>query len=292
MKKKYVIIICIVILVISLLLIFSNILKEKEIYTKGKDNEYITCLEEQLGAYFVSEKTSLKKLSLDKITNHSNKIKLYRGFYADTDNNNEFVIMKSDDKNTVKEFDNYFYNKYEEYQTFMFESNIRVYAHNTHNDIALDDIYSTCNNVVIKKNEDSCEDKIYKIGEKSDKKINNKYVKIEATNIHDTYVTLTMTNLTNDDYFYGNPFTIEVEKDGEWYKMIAPQDLLFNMPLYTLKAKEQLKFKKHGWYFDCNSVGYGKLPKGHYRIIKDVNKRINDNEFGDKIYISAEFNIE
>ena len=140
--------------------------------------------------------------------------------------------------------------------------------------------------------DNKCEEQVYTLGEKSDTKINNIYVKIEATNISNTKVTLTMTNLTNDDYYYGNPFTIEVEKDGEWYKMIAPEDLVFTMPAYTLKAKEQRKFVNHKWYFSCDSPGYGKLPKGHYRIVKDVNKVLDNNKFGDDIHISAEFKID
>ena len=145
MKNIIIIIIIIIIIFIFLgLFIYNKSIKNNDAYIKGNDLEYLSCLEEQLGAHFVSEKTSLKNLSIDNIIKNSDKVKYYRGFY--TDDSNEFVIMKSDDSDTIKEFDNYFYNKYEKYQTFMFESDIRIYAHRTYYNIDFNEINNSCNN--------------------------------------------------------------------------------------------------------------------------------------------------
>ena len=52
---------------------------------------------------------------------------------------------------------------------------------------------------------------------------------------------------------YGNPYEIEIKKDGEWHKINV--ELYFNMPVFQLSAKESKEIE-----LDWEN-GYGKLTE-------------------------------
>lgn len=91
--------------------------------------------------------------------------------------------------------------------------------------------------------------------------------------------TITLHNKTDENYTYGEPYFIEVQKNDFWYKLRPKNELNFILIGYILKPDESKEIDID-W-----SYGYGKLPKGDYRIIKSV---FSDNN---EIYISGEFTI-
>ena len=91
-------------------------------------------------------------------------------------------------------------------------------------------------------------------------------------------VTLILKNNSDKTLYFGEPYEIEVYKDGSWRKMEV--EMYFNMPLYELKPGEE-KELDFNW-----EHGYGRLNRGKYRIIKDVYFE-KENEF----YIGCEFTI-
>ncbi|MBE6148547.1 MAG: hypothetical protein E7167_03535 [Firmicutes bacterium] len=98
-----------------------------------------------------------------------------------------------------------------------------------------------------------------------------------------TGATLILKNKSDKAFEYGNPYEIEIKKDGKWHKINV--ELNFTMPAFSLKPQE-LKEIEINW-----SYGYGTLAPGKYRIIKDVNFKTNEDTY-EKFYVSAEFTIE
>ena len=98
-----------------------------------------------------------------------------------------------------------------------------------------------------------------------------------------TGATLVLKNDSDVDVIYGNPYEIEIKKDGKWYKIQVMID--FTLPAYYLKSKETKEIELN-W-----ENGYGKLSKGNYRIIKSIDIE-KENEIFETFYISAEFTIK
>jgi len=125
----------------------------------------------------------------------------------------------------------------------------------------------------------------FEIGEKSNIEIVEKEVtlSVKENTLTNTGVTLILKNDSNVDVQYGNPYEMEIKKDGEWYKINV--ELYFTLPAFTLKSKETKEIKLN-W-----ENSYGHLAKGKYRIIKGVDIEKEDGTF-ESFYVSTEFNIE
>ena len=125
----------------------------------------------------------------------------------------------------------------------------------------------------------------FEIGEKSNIEIVEKEVtlSVKENTLTNTGVTLILKNDSNVDVQYGNPYEMELKKDGEWYKINV--ELNFTLPAFTLKSKETKEIKLN-W-----ENSYGHLAKGKYRIIKGIDIEKEDGTF-ESFYVSTEFNIE
>ena len=91
-------------------------------------------------------------------------------------------------------------------------------------------------------------------------------------------VTLILKNNSDKTLYFGEPYEIEVYKDGSWRKMEV--EMYFTMPLYGLESGKDKEIS-----FNWENT-HGRLNKGKYRIIKDVYFE-EENEF----YIGCEFSI-
>ena len=112
-------------------------------------------------------------------------------------------------------------------------------------------------------------------------------LKVKNGSLTNSKANLILDNNTNDDYSYGNPYSIEKEQEGIWYELKPISELFFNMPAYILKAKESTEIEIN-W-----ESTYGKLTSGRYRIVKGVFREIDvPIEVEDIVYISAEFAIK
>lgn len=88
--------------------------------------------------------------------------------------------------------------------------------------------------------------------------------------------------LRNDsdiDVFYGNPYSIQVKKDGKWQDIES--DLAFTLPAFSLKSKSSEEIRINWEY------GYGKLEKGEYRITKGFHY-----EKEKEVYVGFSVNVE
>lgn len=125
----------------------------------------------------------------------------------------------------------------------------------------------------------------FDIGKESNIEIVEKGVSltIKENTLTETGATLILKNDSDVDVEYGNPYEMEIKKDGEWYKINV--ELNFTLPAFILKSKETKELELN-W-----ENGYGKLASGDYRIIKSIDVEKSDGTF-DTFYVSAEFTIE
>ncbi len=125
----------------------------------------------------------------------------------------------------------------------------------------------------------------FDIGKESNIEIVEKGVSltIKENTLTETGATLILKNDSDVDVEYGNPYEMEIKKDGEWHKINV--ELNFTLPAFILKSKETKELELN-W-----ENGYGKLASGDYRIIKSIDVEKSDGTF-DTFYVSAEFTIE
>ena len=125
----------------------------------------------------------------------------------------------------------------------------------------------------------------FDIGNKSDIKVseNGVIMTIKDGTLTNKSATLVLTNNSDKNFQYGNPYEIEIKKDGEWHKINVK--LYFNLPAFRLLAKESKEIE-----LDWENE-YGKLAEGTYRIIKEINYEYEEGKY--KIFnVTVEFTIE
>ena len=124
----------------------------------------------------------------------------------------------------------------------------------------------------------------FDIGNKSDIKIsqNDVIMTIKEGTLTNKSATLVLTNNSDKNFQYGNPYEIEIKKDGEWHKINV--ELTFTMPAFQLSARENKEIEIN-W-----ENGYGKLAKGTYRIIKGIDYEYEEGKYK-SFNIAVEFTI-
>lgn len=142
-----------------------------------------------------------------------------------------------------------------------------------------EDEYNKIKNIIVTCDNTGAESKIT---------INDKNVSmtIKKNSLTNRGATLILSNLTDNLYSYGNPYFIEKEKDGKWYKLYPIEQLYFTLPAYGLKAKQKVELEINWKY------GYGTLSPGTYRLIKTLNRSTGIAEKDVDVYVAAEFTIE
>lgn len=124
----------------------------------------------------------------------------------------------------------------------------------------------------------------FDIGNKSDIKIsqNDVIMTIKEGTLTNKSATLVLTNNSDKNFQYGNPYEIEIKKDGEWHKINVKLD--FDMPAFPLSSKESKEIE-----LDWENE-YGKLAKGTYRIIKGINYEYEEGKY-ETFNVAIEFTI-
>lgn len=122
----------------------------------------------------------------------------------------------------------------------------------------------------------------FDVGEKSDIPIikNDLSLFLKEGTLSNKGATFILKNDSDVDIEYGNPYEIEIKRDGSWYKINVVID--FNMIAYVLKSNEEIELE-----IDWEN-SYGILATGEYRVIKSISV---ENEKYDTIYLAAEFII-
>ena len=113
----------------------------------------------------------------------------------------------------------------------------------------------------------------FDIGNKSDIKVsqNDVIMTIKEGTLTNKSATLILTNNSDKNFQYGNPYEIEIKKDGEWHKINV--ELNFTLPAFHLLPKESKEIELN-WENE-----YGKLSKGTYRIIKGINYEYEEGKY-------------
>ena len=122
------------------------------------------------------------------------------------------------------------------------------------------------------------------IGNKSNIKIsqNDVIMTIKEGTLTNKSATLVLTNNSDKNFQYGNPYEIEIKKDGEWHKINV--ELIFDIPAFQLPSKESKEIELN-W-----ENGYGNLATGTYRIIKGIDYEYEEGEYK-SFKIAVEFTI-
>ena len=122
------------------------------------------------------------------------------------------------------------------------------------------------------------------IGDKSDIKVsqNDVIMTIKEGTLTNKSATLVLTNNSDKNFQYGNPYGIEIKKDGEWHKINVKLD--FTVPAFQLSARENKEIEIN-W-----ENGYGKLEKGTYRIIKGIDYEYEEEKY-ETFDVAIEFTI-
>ena len=124
----------------------------------------------------------------------------------------------------------------------------------------------------------------FDIGNKSDIKIsqNDVIMTIKEGTLTNKSATLVLTNNNDKNFQYGNPYEIEIKKDGEWHKINV--ELNFDMPAFPLSSKESKEIE-----LDWENE-YGKLARGTYRIIKGIDYEYEEGKY-ETFNVAIEFTI-
>ena len=125
----------------------------------------------------------------------------------------------------------------------------------------------------------------FEVGNRSDVKISQDDVlmSIKDGTLKNTGATLILTNNSDKEFQYGNPYKIEIKQNGEWYKINV--EINFTLPAFSLKSKESKEIELN-W-----ENGYGKLASGTYRIIKEINYEKEEGNF-ETFNVAVEFTIK
>lgn len=93
-------------------------------------------------------------------------------------------------------------------------------------------------------------------------------------------ITYTVDNQSETDLNFGQDYSLQKEEKGKWYQLSPANPVAVTMELLWVPAgsTETLEIN---W-----DAAYGKLPAGHYRILKNF----ADNERG--YYLTGEFTVK
>ena len=218
--------------------------------------EILSCLENELGSYIVTENATLKNLPLKEITDKEDKIAYYKGYVADA--NNMYVIYTGTityEYDVMKDFDLYFSEKFPVYQKYLFNNGIYILIHNTFNDIDFNALKKNCNkNSLEKENIKNIPSNILNKIEKTNKIVIKSGTselgvitnKDKIANILDIVSKAEQYSIRGSEVAYlcdGSAFTFEMYKDNKlietiniWYdgNRIMPESISGGCDYYTL----------------------------------------------------------
>ena len=90
-------------------------------------------------------------------------------------------------------------------------------------------------------------------------------IEIREGTLTNTGATIIITDTTNKDYSYGEPYRIDKKENGKWRE--APrviEDAFFNEPAYLLDENNEI-VREVNWEWI-----YGELTPGTYRFVTDA----------------------
>ena len=112
-------------------------------------NKLVSCLENELGGYLVTEQDDLIEIQLSEIKNvNKDKIDIFKGKYASKHKDNMYFIIfpknGTYESKVMNVFDEYFSKRFTTYQTFSSPVIPIIYVHTENNDIDMADLTNKC----------------------------------------------------------------------------------------------------------------------------------------------------
>ncbi|NBJ93067.1 immunoglobulin-like domain-containing protein [Parablautia muri] len=122
-----------------------------------------------------------------------------------------------------------------------------------------------------------------KLGEEFTEEVNTlegATLTVDEESVSSEGITYTVDNQSETDLNFGQDYSLQKEEKGKWYQLSPANPVAVTMELLWVPAgsSETLEIN---W-----DAAYGKLPAGHYRILKNF----ADNENG--YYLAGEFTLE
>jgi len=145
----------------------------------GQDmNKLVSCLENELGGYLVTEQDELIEIPLSEIKNvNKDKIDIFKGKYASKHKDNMYFIIfpknGTYESEVMNVFDEYFSKRFTTYQTFSSPVIPTIYVHTKNNDIDMEDLTNKCITNNSEKQSKSIQSNIMKKLDKTNKIIIN-----------------------------------------------------------------------------------------------------------------------
>lgn len=121
-----------------------------------------------------------------------------------------------------------------------------------------------------------------KLGLPSTYKINNNLVDVTLKDNNNKEITFLLTNKSEETLYYGREYRIEKQSFGIWRHILPKKEPTFKLMAYELSKNESKEIHIEWDYL------YGILPKGKYRIIKDISTIENKEK---NFYIDCYFEI-
>lgn len=117
----------------------------------GLSKEILSCLENELGGYLVTEQDELIEFPITEIENvNTEKIEYFKGVYASNHKENMYMIIYPKngtyESEVMNKFNKYFSNKFSIYQTYDSPTIPTIYIHSQKNNIDLKSIAKKCVN--------------------------------------------------------------------------------------------------------------------------------------------------
>lgn len=112
-------------------------------------------------------------------------------------------------------------------------------------------------------------------------------------------ITVNFENMGANLYMYGHSYSIEYKDGDTWYKVPFKKGagVFTQEGIYIGPAEEFAEKSPEGFFLDNTSSetivldGMGRLPEGHYRILKDIYV-IDEDHPSTSFWIAAEFDLE
>lgn len=114
---------------------------------------------------------------------------------------------------------------------------------------------------------------------------NTNIIKMKITEVTSEQIALEIANESKSEIGYGEAYSVEFKKDGEWQILKPKNDASFIEIGYILEQESTCTWG------DKMSRIYGKLPEGEYRLIKDFTIYENGGTVAENVTLAVQFRI-
>ncbi|MBE6900725.1 MAG: hypothetical protein E7479_08735 [Ruminococcaceae bacterium] len=123
------------------------------------------------------------------------------------------------------------------------------------------------------------------LGVSEEKITDTDIIKMKTTEVSSEQIAIEITNESKSEIGYGEAYSVEFKKDGEWH---------------ILKPKSEASFIEIGYILEKESTCtwgdkisriYGKLPEGEYRLLKDFTIYENGGTVAENVTLAVQFRI-